>query len=75
MIKYLGNSLSEIEITNKVIWSLKREPNLNISPIIIDAMINSKEVRHFNDGEAVAKKGDHIDHFIISLQGGINQHG
>ena len=67
MIKYLGNSLLEIETTNKVVWSLKRWPNLNISPIIVDAMINSKEVRHFNDGEVVAKKGDHIDHFIISL--------
>lgn len=72
MIKYLGNSLQEIEITNKVTWALRREQALKVSPIIFDSMIDSKKVVSFKDGDVVAQKGDPIECFIISLEGSIN---
>jgi hypothetical protein len=72
MIKYLGSSLQDIEVTNKVIWALRREQSLKVSPIIIDAMIDSKEVIFVGDGQVIANKGDLIEYFIISLEGGIN---
>jgi hypothetical protein len=65
MIKYLGSSLQDIEVTNKVIWALRREQSLKVSPIIIDAMIDSKEVIFVGDGQVIANKGDLIEYFII----------
>jgi|JI9StandDraft_1071089.scaffolds.fasta_scaffold434710_2 CRP-like cAMP-binding protein len=53
-------------------WALKHDKNLKVSPLIMESMIELKEIRMYQDKEVIMERGEPIKHFIISLEGGIN---
>jgi CRP-like cAMP-binding protein len=61
-----------VSIINKFIWAVKHNKNLKISPLVMESMIELKEIRSYKDGEVIAEQGSLIKHFLISLEGGIN---
>jgi hypothetical protein len=54
-------------MTNKLMWALKHERDFNVSPLVMEAMIDAKEIHLFKDGDTIVEKGQPITSFIISL--------
>ena len=48
------------------------EEQLTLAPIVVDSIIESKELTYFSDGAVIALKGSNITDLLVSLDGGIN---
>ena len=51
--KYIGKELFDVEIINKFIWAVRQDKNLKVSPLVMESMIELKEVRLFSDGDII----------------------
>ena len=74
ILKHLGSDLVDLEIHNKLLWALRENEHFNFPPLLIEAILQGKELHYYRDGEVIAHKGDKITSLLVSLEGGINRH-
>lgn len=63
----MDRELFDLEIINKLIWAFKHNKQLRVSQIVLENMIQNRELHYYTNNEIIAEKGDPITHLFVSL--------